>query len=560
MKFLIADDNATNRLVLAAMLKKDGHDVIVAEDGKQAVEAYERAQPDMVIMDVMMPVMSGYEATTWIKAHCGDRFVPVIFLTALTDEHELADCIRHGGDDFLTKPVNQTILKSKIDALARIRDLHVLVREQNIKLAAHHARIEQEQRVARSIFDSILGAGSLQDPALKCRISPAAVLSGDFLLAARRPNGSLHLLLGDMTGHGLSAVVGALPLADAFYAMTHRGYAIDAIAATMNRKVNAILPPGMFCAACLLEWDDTEGRLGVWNGGLPDVLVTLPGRGIVHRFVSRHLPLGIRNPAEFDGTVEFIAASADSRVYLYSDGLIEHENPAGEPFGQERLDACFAADVDPTHVFETIEERERAFTGGTSAHDDVTIVEVRATPTAIPQRASRSHSPGNLVPSTPWRLGLELSAGTLTRLDPLPEILRLLNDFQGFADHRDAICTILTELVNNAVDYGLLGLDSAQRNTPEGFSEYYAARAQRLKALTTGFIRIDLSLEPLETGGRFTVRVQDSGPGFDWRAKTTAMDHNRGYSGRGIPLLKSLCEQVRYEGNGNTVEAVYAWV
>jgi CheY-like chemotaxis protein len=559
MKFLIADDNATNRLVLAAMLKKDGHEVISTEDGKEAVEAFAREAPDMIIMDVMMPVMTGYEATARIKARCGDRFIPVIFLTAITDEQGLAECIKHGGDDFLTKPFNRTILKSKIAALTRIRDLYALVKAQNIQLEAHQNRIRHEQEVAQAVFDRILKIGCSNDPQLRYRLSPTAVLNGDFVLAARKPNGVLHVLSGDMTGHGLSAAVGALPAADIFYAMTASGYDIGDIAAEINRKLKQKLPPGMFCAACLVEVVASECRVTVWNGGMPDVLIYAPGQGLARRIASQHMALGVLSSDDFDPSCITLNIPHDCRLYLCSDGLIEAENGSGEIFGQERLDRCLAPDGDPVHVFDRINDEHRAFCGGAVPHDDVTLVEVTATPLSLEQPSPQKA--GDQTPSvgTPWRMAIELTAGALNRIDPLPEVTRLLSEFPVLHGHRESIFTILAELLGNAVDHGLLGLDSAMRATPEGFGEYYTTKIRRLKSLTSGSIRVNLSLQPTETGGCFVVRVEDSGPGFDWQAVERDLAANMGHSGRGILLVRSLCREVRYEGRGNVVEAAYHW-
>ena len=122
---LIADDDRINRMVLHAMLQKDGHTVYVAENGQEAVTLFEQHQPDLVLMDVMMPYMDGYEATSRIKALTGERFVPVIFLTAMTDAQALVHCVECGGDDFLHKPYKHAILKAKIAALERVRQLYI---------------------------------------------------------------------------------------------------------------------------------------------------------------------------------------------------------------------------------------------------------------------------------------------------------------------------------------------------------------------------------------------------------------------------------------------------
>ena len=123
IKVLLVDDDRINRVLLNAILKREGYTVLEANDGQEAVDIFDNEKPDLVLMDVMMPVMDGYEATKLIKSRGVDRFVPVIFLTAVTDEKALAKCVECGGDDFLVKPYNRVILKAKIDAMLRIRSV-----------------------------------------------------------------------------------------------------------------------------------------------------------------------------------------------------------------------------------------------------------------------------------------------------------------------------------------------------------------------------------------------------------------------------------------------------
>jgi DNA-binding response OmpR family regulator len=123
-KILVADDSAANRQILAAVLKKLGHSVELAEDGAQAVAMFSANDYDMVIMDVMMPVMDGYEATRRIKEMSADRWVPVIFLSALNSDDNLVTGLESGGDDYLTKPVNFAVLEARLRALSRTIALH----------------------------------------------------------------------------------------------------------------------------------------------------------------------------------------------------------------------------------------------------------------------------------------------------------------------------------------------------------------------------------------------------------------------------------------------------
>jgi len=122
-RILVVDDTATNRQILAVFLKKLGHVVELAEDGAQAVGLFSAKPFDVVIMDVMMPVMDGYEATRRIKALCGERWVPVIFLSALDKDENLVTGLDAGGEDYLPKPVNFVVLEAKLRSLSRALSL-----------------------------------------------------------------------------------------------------------------------------------------------------------------------------------------------------------------------------------------------------------------------------------------------------------------------------------------------------------------------------------------------------------------------------------------------------
>jgi len=120
MKVLVVDDHAYNRELLGFMLEDDGHSVEYAKDG---VDACNKVDSDsdiaLVLMDVMMPVMDGLDATRKIKSSIEDRFLPILFVTALDNEKNITDCLEAGGDDFLPKPINENILLAKVKAHSR---------------------------------------------------------------------------------------------------------------------------------------------------------------------------------------------------------------------------------------------------------------------------------------------------------------------------------------------------------------------------------------------------------------------------------------------------------
>ena len=557
LKILIVDDEVTNRMVLNAMLKRDGFTVLMAENGKQAIEVFNNENPDLVLMDVMMPVMDGYEATRIIKSSVGNRFVPVFFLTAMTDEKALAKCIESGGDDFLTKPFSRTILRSKIEALLRVKTIYTTLQEQHDELTYHQKYIDREHEIAERIFNKIIRKDALDVDNIKFILSPVALFNGDILLVSPKPKGGQHVMLGDFTGHGLSAAIGAMPVAEIFYSMTEKGYPIQDIASEINSKLGKTLPTGLFCAACLLDIDTENNKIGVWNGGIPDVILYSKSKGVRKVFKSVHLPFGVVSGKSFKNDIQIIEGEEGDRVYLYSDGLIEATNNTGEMYGQEKLDKFFDDNKGSNDIFNGLNLALKEFRGDSKQDDDITFIEVSFDRSMISTGKSRTERSDIRVPSR-WCMAFELGPEILKNMDPLPAILHVLLEVQGLYNHRGRLYTILAELYSNALEHGVLGMDSKLKRDPEGFAEYYETRKHRLENLDSGYIKINLQHEPCGNGGKLTIQYQDSGKGFDISSYHATTENNV-FAGRGIALVKSLCTKFDYNESDKETVAIYEW-
>ncbi|MBF0110265.1 MAG: fused response regulator/phosphatase [Magnetococcales bacterium] len=567
MKILIVDDDRINSTILNRLLAREGHAVVIAHDGVTGVALFRKEHPDLVLMDIRMPRMNGYEAAREIKSLVANRFVPIIFLTAVTDEDSLVQCIDAGGDDFLTKPFNRTILQAKIEAMERIRRLHGELRRQKEKVERHQEQLQQEMEVGQHLFSKIVSAGNLLDaPCLKRWTSPMSVFNGDLLVAAYNPAGGLYIMLGDFTGHGLSAAVGAMPLAEIFYEMTAQGFSLSELVEAMNAKLIAVMPTRMFCAACLIEVDFRQKSLLVWNGGLPDVLVADQSGRVVRRLSSNRLPLGVAALTREDRKMEIMEMKPDHRVFLYSDGLIEAPDADGEMFGLDRLMSHFNGQARPDAIFDNILDSLKTFRGDAEQSDDISLLEIDCSRAGEEPPGGGARRSEKSLPPAPWEISFSFHAGTLKNVDPLPTVINAVMSIQAPTGHRERLYTILAELLSNALDHGLLGLDTDMKKTPSGFIEYYNQREERLAAMESGFIRMSLIHEPIldETdgrriGGAIRIQLQDSGPGFDFNRVQSNLEGNCGHGGRGIALIRSLCSELRYHGAGNQAEAVYRW-
>jgi CheY-like chemotaxis protein len=554
---LIAEDSAADRLLLSTIVRRQGHHVLTAADGAEAVEVYLAQRPHLVLMDAMMPVMDGFEAAQKIKQLAGEQLVPIIFLTSLTESEALARCLEAGGDDFLAKPYNQVILAAKIKAMDRLRLLQATVLEQRDQIARHHDYLLSEQRVAKAVFDKIAHSGCLSAPNIRYLQSPYALFNGDLLLAAFNPAGDMHILLGDFTGHGLPAAVGAMPLAEVFYGMTAKGYGLAQILREMNAKLKRILPVDMFCCATLLCLSFQRCTVEVWNGGMPDGYLHDSLSGARTPLPARHLPLGVLTAQLFDDRTEVHPLSLGDRVFLLSDGVIDASDDNDQLFGVERLQQVFAASREPDRLFEDIQQALRDFRG--EARDDFSMVEVRlVAPTQLNPPPPVYSDSGQSSPLD-WSVSFEFRAQTLKRFNPMPFLLQLLLEVHGLRAQSGALYSVLSELYSNALEHGVLGLDSSIKHDATGFARYYMERNLRLEELDAGHVRVHLHVTPHGDGGRLVIEVQDSGEGFDVeRVLAQPLDNDR-LSGRGVGLVRELSHQSRWADDGRSVRVEFFW-
>lgn len=554
---LVAEDGAADRLLLAQIVRRQGHQVFTVENGQQAVDVFKARRPQLVLLDALMPVMDGFEAARQIKALAGEALVPIIFLTALNEEQALVRCLEAGGDDFLPKPYSAVILAAKIRAMDRLRRLQATVLDQRDQIARHHHHLLNEQRVAKAVFDKVAHSGCLDALNIRFLQSPYALFNGDLMLAALTPSGDMRVLLGDFTGHGLPAAVGAMPLAEVFYGMTAKGYGMAQVLREMNAKLKRILPGDMFCCALLVNLSMQRGAVEVWNGGMPDGFVLAPEGQVLSALSSRHLPLGVLSAEQFDDQTEVWPLAPGERLLLMSDGVLETADDQERLFGEQRLRAVLADNRDPALLFDELLDALQRFGG--RARDDVSLCDIRMLGAQLPQPMPMLPQDLGRCSAMDWSLSFDVRGESLRRFNPVPYLVQLLQEIHGLRSSAGTLYSVLSELYSNALEHGVLGLDSRLKCDAPGFADYYQERARRLQVIEEGYVRIDLAVEPLAAGGRLKVEVRDSGDGFDVQQVLAQPLPERGLSGRGLALVRRLSTVARWTEGGRCAHVEFIW-
>lgn len=563
LKILITDDNPINVKQVEAVVRRLGHQAIVAADGIEAVSLFREESPDLVFMDVMMPRMDGIAAVREIRALPSEKWVPIIFYSALDRMEDIVQGLESGGDDYLVKPASLQLLRAKINSYARVLRLQQEVREYSAELENWRADAEEQSRLGAHVMSRLTDAAGLRDPMLQYFNIPADTFSGDLLCAARAPGGVMNVMLADASGHGLPAALTAMPLTQAFYSMTEKGFPLATIAEELNRKLKAILPADRFVAATLASVDVRNTTLEIWNGGNPDaVYITRDGR-VSSSWTSRHPPLGILPDGLFSGVTETMAFHEPGDLVLCSDGLVEAENPGGEWLGLDGVIRLLGSDVRSDARFERLRQGLKSHLQADSGRDDISCMVVNI---PIERRGHvRVEVPGQVGQASveDWHLDLCYSAQELRYVDVVPAVLGFITHVRVLKPHQGALFLIISELFNNALDHGLLGLESASKSCVGGFESFLQQRTERLATLHGGHISMSFHVHRQDAQAVVDVVIQDSGPGFDFAKLLGRLDgpatreEEERVHGRGIALVRGLCAQVVYSGSGNKVWARY---
>lgn len=545
MRILIVDDDSLNRFLLSHMLEEAGYDeCFEAESGREAIQLANRIQPDLVLLDVVMPDMDGYSVAPILKQMAGNIYLPIIFITSLEDHESLVKCLEVGGDDFASKPFDKVILTAKIRAHARTRLLSKKTHKQNDELTYYRNSVEREHAIVEHIFSNALAI----NPSMKCffdyRLSPASSFNGDLFLIEQSPAGGMYFLIGDFTGHGLASAIGALPVARAFHAMAEKGLSVSEMVATLNSILLKLLPGDMFFAAALVEVGKSGHHFNIWNGGMPDLVLFNQLGEVKKRFESSHMALGILEVDEFEDDIQHINACIGDRLLGYSDGLIELTNAEQQMFGEEALITLLTEqpDINVSQLTERIE----AFRGDAEQMDDITMVSFTC-------QSLNSLKQNYDLTVLPFSVNFELHSAQLRKVDPVYDIVKMVASMDGMQGIRSNFSTVLSELFNNALDHGVLKLDSNIKQSTDGFFEYFEQRLDRLEQLTEGSVNISISFDPSVNLLRLT--VADSGEGFD-TSISQSVDNSECF-GRGLTLINELSNTVQYSAKGNSVVVTF---
>jgi anti-sigma regulatory factor (Ser/Thr protein kinase) len=341
--------------------------------------------------------------------------------------------------------------------------------------------------------------------------------------------------------------------------MAEKGYSLKNIAREINSRLKAVLPTGLYFCACMVEWNYTHHIARVLNFGLPVVMVVNSSGVVKNHIHSQHPPLGIL--PEIDREFHYVEVNLehDDCIYLFTDGVIETQNIAGEQFGLERLEQLLTQFQVPEQRFDYICRSINEFRGDTPQSDDMAIAEIKCDTTLNDHSLEGKESVSYYLPAI-LNLSFTLHPDAMRTNNFIEDLTDLLiGTHIAVRKQKQNIFLILSELYTNALEHGILQMDTTLKNEPIGFEKYFSTRGEKLAALSTGWIKIDMELFVQNTNGRVVLHIEDSGRGFDYQSVQKTQPDLNALRGRGVYLVRSLCKEVAIEGAGNKVTAIFEW-
>jgi serine phosphatase RsbU (regulator of sigma subunit) len=375
-KTLLLVDDAPANIQIATSILKDIYKIRVATNGAKALAlAKDAPPPDLILLDVMMPEMDGYEVCTRLKADPETRDIPVIFLTGQTEIEDETKGFEVGAVDYIHKPFSPAVVKARVQT-------HLVLRGIREQLALQLLTIQKELETARKIQMSILPSSIPQLAGLDiaARYIPMTSVAGDFYDFIVVDEKHLGILVADVSGHGMPAALIASMLKIALAAeMAHADDPAQVLLG-LNQTLCGKFQHHFVTAAYLFV-DMLKGTLTYAGAGHPPLLLWSQSSESVRDVEENGLFLGKFPWATY--TSRELPLTPGDWCLLYTDGIPETTNPAAVEFGTDRFKNVLETDESTSanqFADRLLEELSRWSARGPAEDldDDITIVAIHA--------------------------------------------------------------------------------------------------------------------------------------------------------------------------------------
>jgi serine phosphatase RsbU (regulator of sigma subunit) len=371
-RILIVDDTPANIQTLSSILKEKGYQLSVATNGKQALQVLEKVRPDLILLDVMMPEMDGFEACRQIKKSESLNDIPIIFLTAKTDTADIVSGFEIGAVDYVAKPFNPSELLARINTHLTIDQLRRSLAEKNEELARAQKR---EREMAYRVQSQLIPLTMPDIPGWEfaAHWQPAREVSGDFYDFIY--NNQCHdVIIADVSGKGMPAALFMASIRSIVRAKATASLSPAESLTQANALICADAARGMYVTVFYVEINPERRVLTYVNAGHNPPFWYKANQRQIQELMPSGPVVGMIPTMQC--VQEQITIDHGDVIMLYTDGFTEAFNEAEQEFGDERLKEILLKNAhrSPKDVLAEIQSALNAFVGSAPQSDDRTIV------------------------------------------------------------------------------------------------------------------------------------------------------------------------------------------
>jgi len=326
---LLVDDDADNIQVVHSILK-DKYKMRVAMSGAKALDlAKVEPVPDLILLDVMMPDMDGYEVCNRLKADQTTREIPVIFLTGKIEVADETRGFEAGAVDYIHKPFSPPIVKARVRTQVMLREAHETVARQ---LMALNSELEMARQIQLAILPR--ETPKIQGLDIAARYIPMSSVAGDFYDFIVVDERHVGILIADVSGHGLPSALIASMLQTALAAQSPRASDPAQVLTGLNQALCGRFQ-WHFVTAAYLFLDLENSTVNYAGAAHPPLLLWRKKSGSATEVLENGLMLGLFPDSTYSAIT--LPLEGGDRIVLFTDGIVEARNPSGEELGMDRL-------------------------------------------------------------------------------------------------------------------------------------------------------------------------------------------------------------------------------
>jgi len=363
---MIVDDESFNIKVLMEALA-DKYKIVASKNGKQALSRVEKNPPDLILLDIMMPEMDGYEVCRLLKSNEKTRDIPVIFISAMTQMEDEKLGLELGAVDYITKPFHIAIIKARVDT-------HLMLRLKTMEMIKKNQEMINDlllaQRIQKKLYYEYHPPSFLN---IATHYTPYSYVSGDIYKLYADWLSNYNIFIGDCTGHGVAAALSTI-MADVILTQ-HVGDSPSQIMNNLNHTFEENFQSESLMSGIHVQISQ-DGLLKTAIAGHPPLIIIPADGGPLVMIENTGTMIGVISDSMFDIQETTYQLKNGDKGILYTDGITEQLNHEGNQYGENRLYRFLQdhASLTPDLLLKQLIDDVNAFSQETPPEDDVSII------------------------------------------------------------------------------------------------------------------------------------------------------------------------------------------